>query len=207
MLTHTDGDHLGGLPSILKEFRPHTLFESGVVGSSRLYEEYRDVGAKLTLSPQILKRGDNIEGISGVTLEILHPPRPFLRGTGRDENNNGLVLKMRYGKTAFLFSADLEKDGVQSLLDSNQPLSAQILKVPHHGGRVGNLRQFLLAVRPEIAVISVGSAKRYSHPAPSTLEELVRFGLEVHQTVQEGAVVVESDGSRFFVKKSVRRGD
>ena len=195
VLTHSDGDHVGGLPTVLRQFRPRALFETGVSQPSRLYRAYRACARDMGLTPTILERGQRLQGIPEVLLDVLHPPRPLLEGTGRDENNNGLVLKLRYGKISFLFAADLEEEGIQSLLHSGQDLSSQILKFPHHGGRLDNGRSFLRAAGPRIAVISVGPYRQYRLPAPETLSQLADSGVEILKTVERGAVGITSDGS------------
>jgi len=205
LLSHADADHVGGLPTLLKEFHPRYFFESGLAGPTGLYRDCRAALTQAGLDATVLQRGNRLVGIPEVTLDILHPPNPYLTGTGRDENNNGLVLKVTYWETALLFAADLEENGVADLLTSRQNLSATLIKFPHHGGHLDNGREFLQAVSPEVTVISVG--RLYSLPSRHTFNQLASLKIPFFQTVEEGALVVESDGTSLKVKRFRNGGE
>ncbi len=82
-----------------------------------------------------------------------------------------------------------------------RPPQAEILKVAHHGSADEGLDDLLRAVRPRIALISVGAGNDYGHPAPSTLAVLDEaLPGAVHRTDLEGAITVESDGRRIEVR-------
>jgi competence protein ComEC len=76
-----------------------------------------------------------------------------------------------------------------------------VLKVAHHGSADPGLEQLLRAVRPRIALVSVGAGNDYGHPAPSTIAALnARAGVDVYRTDVDGAITVESDGRRIEVR-------
>ena len=75
-----------------------------------------------------------------------------------DTNNNSLVLKVTYGETAFLLMGDAEEEEEESLLKSGVDLSANVLKVGHHGSNTSTTEELLEAVQPECAAIYVGQA-------------------------------------------------
>jgi competence protein ComEC len=107
-----------------------------------------------------------------------------------------MVIHARYGEVDALLTADAESNVTLPL----RPPQVEVLKVAHHGSADPGLERLLQAVRPRIALISVGKGNDYGHPTPSTLATLdARTGLAVYRTDLEGAVAVESDGHRIEV--------
>jgi len=201
LLTHADQDHVGGVPTVLEAFHPHYVFESGFPKDTVAYRRYRKTLKKLRIKPILLHRGQKITGYPGVSLEILNPPTPFLRGTGRDENNNGVVLKLTHGDVHLLFTADIQERALEDLRRSGQDLRAEILKMPHHGGDLGEeAASFLRAVSPNIAVISVGEKEGFHLPSLKTISLLDHFRIPIYQTVDTGAIHVVSDGENIFIE-------
>jgi competence protein ComEC len=70
-----------------------------------------------------------------------------------------------------------------------------VLKVGHHGSAYGSSSEFIAAVHPQYAIISVGRHNMFGHPAPSTIERLQRFGARVYRTDEHGAILVSTNGS------------
>jgi competence protein ComEC len=73
-----------------------------------------------------------------------------------------------------------------------------VLKVAHHGSCTSTTEEFLEAVDPEIAVISVGEENRFGHPCPEVLGRLA--DLPTYRTDEHGTVEVVSDGTRVWVE-------
>ena len=111
-----------------------------------------------------------------------------------------MVLLLQYGKFRMLFTGDLEGTAEQRLAASEENLSADVLKVGHHGSKNATSGEFLAQVSPRIAVISCGENNSYGHPAPETVERLQNAGSRILQTPQSGAVMIESDGKTYSVE-------
>ena len=69
-------------------------------------------------------------------------------------------------------------------------VASTILKVPHHGSADPAVREFVEAVSPSFAVVSVGAENRFGHPTEEMLRELERVGAKVVRTDGEGAVTI-----------------
>lgn len=87
---------------------------------------------------------------------------------------------------------------------SNEPdrkniQSRDILKVGHHGSAYGSTPGFVAAVRPRYAIVSVGRHNLFGHPAPATIATLQRFGATIYRTDEDGAIAVETDGTRTSI--------
>ena len=118
---------------------------------------------------------------------------PDAVGYGRT-NDASIVLRIDYGKTSFLFTGDAEDWSEYMMIDAGAELRADVLKVGHHGSRTSSTAEFLEAVSPALAVISVGKDNGYGHPAAEVLDRLEAAGALVLRTDELGTIILTSDG-------------
>ena len=145
-----------------------------------------------------LAAGNRIISEPEVAIEGLHPPPGLLLGVPAKSNDNSLVLKVTKGSVSMLLTGDIEEAGLLRLLEAGEALQATVLKVPHHGSRLGEVGQrFFRRVAPRIALLSVGRLHRL--PAAQTLEVLRRAGAAVYSTREDGALRVRTDGASVDV--------
>lgn len=111
-----------------------------------------------------------------------------------DTNDTSLVLSVDYGETTFLFTGDMEYEAEADLVESGAALSADVLKVGHHGSSSSTGYRFLREVMPTYAVISVGEGNSYGHPTEAVLSRLSDAGTVVYRTDQSGTIIARSDG-------------
>ncbi len=192
--SHPDEDHIGGLYTIIKNFKVKNLFDNGMPARSLAYANYIRAIKEENISRQLLKEGNEIIGYNALVY-ILHPPNELLRNTRSDTNNNSLVLKIIYKDTSLLFCGDIEEEAMKRLIPYGSILNSNIMKVPHHGADAqeeGEL--FFKEVKPKIAVISVARDNRFNAPSPKTLKLLEGLGAKVYQTEDYGAISVSTDG-------------
>ena len=74
-------------------------------------------------------------------------------------------------------------------------LSADVLKLGHHGSKTSTSGAFLNKVNPEYAVISCGMGNSYGHPHKETLNKLHSKGVKILRTDEQGTVIATSDGT------------
>ena len=98
-----------------------------------------------------------------------------------------------------LFTGDMGEEEEGRFLEQIYPLTAQILKVGHHGSATSTSVPFLQEVSPGLAVISCGENNRYGHPAPETITRLEAIGSEIHTTAATGAIQITTDGRRYTI--------
>jgi competence protein ComEC len=111
-----------------------------------------------------------------------------------------MVIDLRWHDVSVLLTGDIGRE-VERTLDgetANAPL--RVLKVPHHGSLTSSSREFLQAVRPQIAVFSAGRANHFGHPAPPVLERYREAGAAIFRTDQDGAVMLDTDGHSIEVR-------
>jgi competence protein ComEC len=123
--------------------------------------------------------------------------------TGR--NDASRVLRVDFGLVSILLASDVERAGELALVGSGAPLAATVLKVPHHGSRTSSGPELLAAVRPALALVSVGARNPYGHPDPAVLTRLTALGTDIYRTDHDGALLLETDGRTLKVTRWVSR--
>jgi competence protein ComEC len=116
-----------------------------------------------------------------------------LAAAARGRNDAARVLRVDFGRFSALLASDVESAGEQALTAGGAVLDATVLKVPHHGSRTSSGAALLAAVRPSVAVVSVGR-NPYGHPDAGVLARLTAAGADVYRTDHDGAVLLETDG-------------
>jgi competence protein ComEC len=77
-------------------------------------------------------------------------------------------------------------------------LSADVLKVGHHGSNSSTTADFLSRVNPKFAVIMVGKDNTYGHPQRGTMDKLKARGVKVYRTDENGTIIATSDGKNIY---------
>jgi competence protein ComEC len=115
----------------------------------------------------------------------------------RRNNNNSLVMRIRYGTQVFLLTGDIERTSEEAILAAGLDLKATILKVAHHGSKTSTSGLWLEAVKPAVSLISVGYDNLYGHPHFEVVERLRQAHIATLRTDQFGLISVKSDGRRL----------
>lgn len=199
IMTHADEDHLGGLIPILKRYHIDHAVEPGYPHRSAPYIQWRDLLHERDIDTHFARAGMRIHLGDGVWLEVLNPPQPLLQGTGADDNNNGVVARLTYDETSFLLTADIEAE-VEGRLATNGRVRAQVLKLAHHGSDTSTTLAFLAAVRPWVAVVSVGADNPFDHPSDEVMARVAETGIPIYRTDEHGDVEFISNGRRLWVR-------
>jgi competence protein ComEC len=174
--THHDQDHAGGMAAITRLFRVTAGADARFVPSQGRW-------------------------MAGVRLTSVNP----FDELGARANERAVVLRLEYGLASFLLASDIGAPAERAMLATHVPLAATVLKVGHHGSRGSSTSEFLDAVRPSIAVISVGARNAYGHPAPDTLARLAAARARVFRTDRDGAVILETDARTLTVTRWASR--
>lgn len=180
IVTDPDADHAGGMGAIRRLF-----------------------GGAESWDGEQLARGPHWFG--GAMLSLVWPRWEVAGRAARGGNDETLVLRIEYGLASFLLASDIEAAAEQALVASRAPLQATVLKVAHHGSRTSSTPEFLRAVAPTVAVISVGGRNPYGHPDAGVLERLRTAGARVYRTDGDGAVIFETDGRALTVTRWATR--
>ena len=201
--SHYDADHIGGLDEVVRGIRRigQTAYDRGEVNLANRTREYREyvaaigrkrrtiaIGTKLDLGPQV-----ELEcvAVNGNVKDRARPPMPEPVG----ENDQSIAFRLRYGRFDYFTGGDLTgggRSGLKTTSDVETVVAGvvgdvDVLRINHHGSNTSSNKQFLEALKPETAIISVGTGGvnvRYRHPTRQVLNRLHRVpGLEkVFQT-------------------------
>ncbi|MFH1402309.1 MAG: ComEC/Rec2 family competence protein [Patescibacteria group bacterium] len=196
IVTHPDGDHIGGFPAILEAFQIGTILRTGVNCQTELCAELDKQIATQNIAEKIASRGMRLDLGDGVFLDILFPDRD---ATDFESNLSSLIIKLVFGENSFLLTGDSPQEIEKYLvvLDAEN-LATDVLKIGHHGSRTSTSELFVGFVNPTLAIISVGANNKYGHPHQEVLDILKNFEIKVLRTDQDSAIVIKSDGHNLM---------
>jgi competence protein ComEC len=197
-ITHGDADHIGGLPSIVRDFRPREIWEGIPVPRSPALARLRRDADRTNARWTRVQAGDRF-AIDGVDVVVHHPaPADWERQDVR--NDDSIVLEIRWRDVSIVLPGDIGRDAEQTIAARIEPAGIRVLKVPHHGSLTSSSRAFLDRLAPRVAIVSAGRNNTFGHPAPDVLKRYHEIGAQMFRTDQDGAVLVDSDGYSVDVR-------
>jgi competence protein ComEC len=186
VLSHEDGDHLGGALSVLESFEADALASS---------LDPRHALNALSPAPRRCAAGERWEW-DGVRFEFLNPEPGAIAAK---RNNLSCVLHIATAGGSLLLTGDIERAAETQLL-KNSSLKSDVLLVPHHGSRTSSTAEFIAAVAPRWAVVPVGYRNRFGHPNREVLERYRAAGVQVLRTDTDGAVAIRLSQTDISLK-------
>lgn len=199
ILTHPHTDHIGGAASVLRALRPAEVRDAAFVAGNDAYRAVLATAAAQGARWARVRPGERVD-IDGLELEFLAPDSGWTASLD-DPNEASTVVRARYGAVRLLLTGDAEA-GEESWLLAHAAgnLTAEVLKIGHHGSSTSTTPAFLAAVAPRLALVSVGAGNTYGHPSPEVMRRLVDNGVAVLRTDQLGPIVVRTDGRTMEVE-------
>jgi len=204
VLSHPHSDHVGGAASALRALRPAWYFDPGYAGGTTPYRASLLEAQRMHTTWRRVHPGDSLV-VDEATITFLAPDSAWAESQ-RDPNLASAVARVRVGDVAMLLTGDAEAPEERWILAHEmQFLRADVLKVAHHGSSTSSTAEFLEAVRPRLALVSVGAGNMYHHPSPSVMESLAAHGALTLRTDRVGTVVVRTDGHAIEVEAGGER--
>jgi competence protein ComEC len=206
VLSHPHADHLGGAATVFRTLHPSTFWDAAFAQGSVAYRNVLQTALDSHVEWRRVHPGDEVE-VDGVTVAFLAPDSAWTASLA-DPNEASAIALVRYRSVRFLLVGDAEQAEESWLLDhGRRDLRADVLKVAHHGSSTSSGDEFLAAVNPQAAIISVGVDNDYGHPSADVLAALGRIGARVFRTDREGTIVVSTDGTRITISADGQRWD
>lgn len=205
ILTHNHQDHAGGAAAVAA----YVGIQQALVHPPEAETPAAIMRLRLAMKQDNIQAPEGIDEIrlDGVKLQLFQAGEreektKVKASSSSSENGRSTVVRVEYGRHSFLLTGDLEGDSEKKIVQMGLPAST-VLKVGHHGARKSSQAEFLNAVAPSFAVVSVGGGNRFGHPAPETVGRLLDRPLALFRTDRDGAVVFRSNGTSMSVERTV----
>lgn len=187
--THPDQDHVGGLVDVIRSYKVSKIIKTRAESESQTYKALAEEIKKE--NPEIIEaqKGLSLKFPNGAAAEVIYPLASIDAGIATDSNAGSVVVKLNFGENSFLFTGDLPAEQEVVLIRDQSALNSRVLKVAHHGSKYSTSEEFLDAVKPEDAVVSVGKNNQYGHPNQEILSRLLKRGIKIFRTDELGDVI------------------
>ena len=193
IFTHPHDDHMGSAATVLSSVEVEEVIMNDRTSTAKFYERALDVIEEKDIPVTVPKIGD-VFVVGDFKMTILAPKAEEYEGD--DTNNSSIVILAEFGSTSFMFTGDAEDVSEKEILSTfgEGSLKCDLLKVGHHASPSSTTEEFLTAISPKYAVISVGK-NNYGHPSQVVLDRLTARGVTYYTTQENGTIVFVSDGS------------
>ena len=201
LVSHARIDHYGGMRVLAQQFAPSELWSGAAKGGTQRFEDLEEALERL----QILRR----ELASDMPCRDFAPVRLcFLIGPAGPAAESPVVVRLEYGKASFLFASDIDKRDELHLAQRLNGLPSTVVKIPRHGSATASSPEFIVAVKPKLAILSAGARSRAEAKRDEVVERYRDAGAELLRTHEDGAIILETDGEtiRYSGFKSGKSG-
>ncbi|MBZ5483104.1 ComEC/Rec2 family competence protein [Priestia megaterium] len=197
--THPDADHIGGLDEVINASKVENVYAPKVGNNTQAYKDFLNAVKKKKLTIKTAQASVKLP-VKDVNAQIVGPTKTYANS---DLNDWSAVVHMIYKKNTFLFTGDAETkaEAEADMIKAKKTLRADVLKVGHHGAKTSTSKNFLDAVKPKYAVISVGK-NSYGHPTSQVVNLLKNSKASILRTDQSGTISITGDGTSYSVEKS-----
>jgi competence protein ComEC len=197
VLTHGDPDHIGGAPAILRALRPREAWEGIPVPRHEPMRLLHDASTRAGIQWIERRAGQRLTS-GNAAISVLNPPDPDWERQ-RVRNDDSIVLDVRVGAVSMILPGDITRAVEPAVAALVEPAPLVILKVPHHGSAGSSSQVLIDALHPSAVIVSAGKRNPFGHPGPVVLDRCRAAGAQVFSTVEDGAVVVDTDGREVHI--------
>lgn len=198
--THPHADHIGGMQSVLENFKIKVFMDNGFPHTTKMYNDLMTVAEqKVAAGMRYMsgRPGQRLNFGPDAHFEVLWPNDEGLKDTRSDINANSVILKLIHENNCFLFMGDAEAETERAILPFVD--KCEVLKVSHHGSPHSTIPELLDKAQPEHALLSCGLANKHGHPGQTTLEAFNARNIKYYRTDWQGEITVVSDGKNITV--------
>lgn len=204
--THQHHDHIGGMEKIINNFEigviymPNLKYERIDTKSYKSFqtsmENWKEEGENLVFFPEEDGYLTHFP-LGQANVKILAP----ISNRYVIKNNYSIVMRIIFGETSILLAADAEMFSEMEMLNSGANLHSDVIKIGHHGSNSSTTEQFLEAVEPSYAILSVGQNNDYGYPSGQVMKRLEKRDIPVYRTDESGTIIIVTDGESIIFNK------
>ncbi len=195
--THPHEDHIGGMDDVINNIDVNEIMLTKSEYTNSTYEDVLSAAKEHNVK-EIYPATGEIFSLGDAVFTIMAPNRSDYL----EVNNESLVIKMTYGNVAYLFCGDAEIESEYDMVENGIDLSADVIKLGHHGSNTSSSQMILKTVKPSYAIISVGKDNSYGHPVAEILNRLKEYGIRYFRTDEEGNIISVTDGKNISFNNS-----
>ncbi len=199
--THGHEDHIQGLIPVIRDLNVKNIILPSVLDKSE-FNPVIELAGKKKINLTFCKKNDKISLDKNTYFDIIHPTEDF-DNEEYNTNNGSLTMRLIYKNTGILFTGDIEKEAEEMILNEGIDVSADVIKIAHHGSDTSSTMEFLKSVNPSSSIISVGENNNFGHPSKVTLENLEKLGIKIFRTDENGAILLRSNGKKIRLYSTV----
>lgn len=194
MVSHDDNDHVGGMASVLAGVPARKLLSS-LAPDATFFNQLQHIKPPVVMPHEACHAGQQWQW-DQVTFRVLYPAQGLPAGI--KDNDKSCVIQMISAHGSLLLTGDIERYAEQALLASAPAgLTSHVMTMPHHGSKTSSSMAFVHAVRPEIAIATMGYLNRFGHPKPEVVARYDALGTQTLRSDSDGAIVLDfTQGSR-----------
>lgn len=189
--THPHADHIGGMRKVVNSFDIGQIYMPKASTNTKTFENLLTAIDNKGLTIKTAKAGVNIIDESNFTVEMIAPVQESYTN---NLNLYSAVIMIEYGDTKFLYMGDAEAENEQEI---TADVSADVIKVGHHGSNTSSSQEFVERVSPSLAIFSLGEGNSYNHPHKEPVARWTEIGAKLLRTDQYGSITVKSDGKDY----------
>lgn len=193
ILTHPDKDHIGNMRNVVDSVAIQR-FVTCRNGDYELTDIYNELVSKLEYRNIAIEYAEcgAVYVFGNMTLRVVSPNKVY-----DSSNDNSVVIRLEYGEFSMLLTGDAGKAAENDMLDRGENITADVLLAGHHGSGSSTTGDFLSAVDPSDAVISVEQSDYL--PNDSTMQRLIEYGCTIYRTDKSGDITIVSDGTGYKI--------
>jgi len=218
VITHFDGDHIGGAYVVLDEINVRNVIVPNYSRESNHVRRFEAALERAQLEPIVLS--ETMRFTLGYVEFMVNPSDlNYVHFARHDEddadeiianisgNDFSIVVSMTHGENNFLFTGDAVAGRLQELLENDEIMNINydFLKVPRHGRHNRRIVEFIEQISPNYAVVTGFHPDMISYYYPQrptdrrVIAALEDAGAEMFFTMSVG-VRVRSDGRSLSVE-------
>lgn len=198
--THRDQDHIGGLPSVIRDFPVGEIFDSGIKGDTYEASDFENLIKERHINFHVPACLEKITVDPKTEILFLGVPTPLLPGSDSSTitNNNSLACILSIDGVKFMFAADIQTESMIKQIELGDLIKAHITKVPHHGGYSPSFSRWLEMVKPKLAINSDSTSQ--GEGLDSRIESTFNSNfIPVISTARNGSITITVDEGKWWV--------